>query len=152
MADFSMHKLFYVFISWQKMNHLSEAIKTIKIISSKYFPGNFIIHLDVCCDCGQLLSLVRYTWPQNTPRTVPLHHVGVENSMYINICMIIQNNTFQSIFSALIQRSMKEFLSRTRIKIIIWLIIKCNDRKSNHNNLKVSYCALGMISSNKMGV
>lgn len=103
MADFSMHKLFYVVIPWQKMNHMSEAIETIKIISSKYFPGNFIIHLDVCCDCGQLLSFistVQYMTPKNTTKTVPLHHVGVENSTYINICMIIQNNTFQSIFSA----------------------------------------------------
>lgn len=84
------------------MNHLSEAIETIKIISSKYFPGNFIIHLDVCCDCGQLLSFIStvHMTPKYTPRTVPLHHVGVENSTYINICMIIQNNTFQSIFSA----------------------------------------------------
>lgn len=40
------------------MNHLSKAIETIKIICSKYFPGNFIIHLDICCDCGQLLSFI----------------------------------------------------------------------------------------------
>lgn len=85
------------------MNHLSKAIETIKIICSKfYFPGNIIIHLDVCCDCGQLLSFIStvHMTPKYTPRTVPLHHVGVENSMYINICMIIQNNTFQSIVSA----------------------------------------------------
>lgn len=37
-------------------------------------------------------------------------------------------------------------------KIIIWLIIKCNDRKFNYNNLKISFCVLGMILSNKMGV
>lgn len=55
------------------MNHLSEAIETIKIISSKYFPGNFIIHLDVCCDCGQLLSFIStvHMTPKYTPRTVP---------------------------------------------------------------------------------
>lgn len=81
---------------------MSKAIETIKIISSKYFPGKFIIYLDVCCDCGQLLSFIStvHMTPKYTPRTVPLHHVGVENSTYINICMIIQNNTFQSIFSA----------------------------------------------------
>lgn len=34
------------------MNYLSEVIEIIKIIFFKYFFGNFIIYLDVCCDCG----------------------------------------------------------------------------------------------------
>lgn len=133
------------------MNHLSETIETIKIISSKYFPGNFIIHLDVCCDCGQLLSFISTVhmtpkYSKNCSFYTMLVWKTVRTSTYAWLYKTILFNQF------LVPSEKYEGVFVTdKDKIIIWLIIKCNDRKSN-NNLKISYCALGMISSNKRGV